>query len=135
MRRQVLPLAKWKWLCLVYYDAGRNTDVMEILSELDGLGASSRDKARVWRCLGKGTLNTGFTYSNPDLRQSIMVIGRTDSAGEFQDTYDHEKGHLAMHIAETDGIDPYGETYQYLAGDIGKMTYPLAREFLCDCGG
>ena len=46
--------------------------------------------------------NNGLTYSNMRRRVSIVVIGLTETPDEFQNTYDHEKGHLAMHIAEED---------------------------------
>ena len=40
-----------------------------------------------------------------------------------------------MHIAEALGIDPFGEELQYLAGKIGRKTYPVARMYLCSrCG-
>lgn len=39
------------------------------------------------------------------------------------------------HIAKALGIDPFGEELQYLAGDIGRKTYPVARMYLCaGCG-
>ena len=63
------------------------------------------------------------------------MIGRASSVFEFQNTYDHEKGHVTMHIAKALGIDPFGEELQYLAGDIGRKTYPVARMYLCaGCG-
>ena len=41
-----------------------------------------------------------------------------------------------LHIAEALGIDPFGEELQYLAGEIGRKTYPVARIYLCSrCGG
>ena len=46
-------------------------------------------------------------------------------------TFDHEKGHLAIHIAKYYDIDPYGEEYQYLTGDIGKKLFPIASKFMC----
>jgi len=38
-----------------------------------------------------------------------MVIGETTSADEFFNTFIHEIGHAATHIAEYIGIDPYSE--------------------------
>lgn len=59
-------------------------------------------------------------------------MGITDSSDEFQNTYDHEKGHLAMHICSALGIDPFSEEYQYLTGEIGKNMFKVAKKFLCD---
>lgn len=62
----------------------------------------------------------------------IVVIGLTTSAEEFQNTFDHEKGHLAMHISSALKIKPYGEEYQYLTGEIGQSMFKIAKRFLCD---
>ena len=76
--------------------------------------------------------NTGLTFSNFNHRYSVVVIGLTTSAAEFQNTFDHEKGHLAMHIAKALEIDLYGEEFQYLTGEIGQKMFLVARRFLCD---
>ena len=66
------------------------------------------------------------------MRASLMLIGKTDSSDEFQDTFDHERGHLVMHISGALGLDPYSEEYQYLAGEAGKRMFKVAKKFLCD---
>lgn len=76
--------------------------------------------------------NIGITYSNFKHKCSIVVIGLTTSAEEFQNTFDHEKGHLAMHISSALKIKPYGEEYQYLTGEIGQSMFKIAKRFLCD---
>ena len=75
--------------------------------------------------------NWGLTYSNLKGRCSIVIIGLTSSPAEFQNTFDHEKGHLAMHICEVDHIDPFSEEYQYLTGEIGQSMFSVAKNFLC----
>lgn len=76
--------------------------------------------------------NTGFTYSNTLHKCSVIIIGLTSSAEQFQNTFDHEKGHLAMHIAEAYNIDLFGEEFQYLIGEIGQKMFRKAKQFLCD---
>lgn len=51
----------------------------------------------------------------PNKILTLVVIGLTTSPEEFQSTFDHEKGHLAIHIAQYYHLDPYGEEFQYLA--------------------
>lgn len=63
-----------------------------------------------------------------------MVIANTTSYGQFQNTFDHEKGHLARHICQADDIDPYGEEAQYIAGEIGQKMWRVAKEYICECG-
>ena len=102
----------------------------DILGVLEEIGCSIRGLDEV-----EATLvgyNTGLTYSNRKGRCSVVVIGLTSSPAEFQNTFDHEKGHLAMHICETDGINPFSEEYQYLTGEIGQQMFPIAKNFLCE---
>ena len=76
--------------------------------------------------------NIGFTYTNIEERCSLILIGITDNASEFQSTFDHEKGHVVMHISRALGIDPYSEEQQYLAGEVGKQMFKKAQILLCD---
>lgn len=82
--------------------------------------------------LRSNTYNTGFTYSNFKHKCSIVIIGLTTSADQFQNTFDHEKGHLAMHIAEALNLDILGEEFQYLTGEIGQKMFRKAKRFMCD---
>ena len=98
------------------------------MSEIDSLGGDigeTEDLISKW-------YNVGFTYSNLKRKRSVLLIGISTCPAEFQNTFDHEKGHLAMHIAERYDIDPYGEEYQYLTGEIGRALYPVAKTFLCN---
>lgn len=78
------------------------------------------------------TYNTGFTYSNFKNKCSIVIIGLTSSPEQFQNTFDHEKGHVAMHIASAYDLDLYGEDFQYLVGEIGQKMFRKAKRFLCE---
>lgn len=102
----------------------------EILDELENIGCKYADE--IEEELTQNPYNNGLTYSNMLGRVSVIVIGLTETPDEFQNTYDHEKGHLAMHIAEEDKMDVFGEEFQYLVGEIGKKTFPEARKFLCE---
>ena len=102
----------------------------EILEELEMIGCTYADE--IEEDLTQHPYNNGLTYSNMRRRVSLVVIGLTETPDEFQNTYDHEKGHLAMHIAEEDQMDVFGEEFQYLAGEIGKQTFPIAKRFMCE---
>lgn len=102
----------------------------EILDELENIGCTYVDD--IEEDLTVSPYNNGLTYSNLKGRVSVMVIGLTETPDEFQNTYDHEKGHLAMHIAEEDNIDVFGEEFQYLTGEIGKQTFKIAKRFMCE---
>ena len=129
MIRQDVYLEKWDWYVMIYYAV--DTYYMdEILEELEMIGCTYADE--IEEDLTQHPYNNGLTYSNMRRRVSLVVIGLTETPEEFQNTYDHEKGHLAMHIAEEDRMDVFGEEFQYLAGEIGKQTFPIAKRFMCE---
>ena len=129
---QDIYLPEYDWHCRVFYSVSTYW-VEDILGELQKIGCSRETYRRAKDNLTAGRLNTGLTYSNKRRGESVMVIAKTSSADEFAHSYDHEKGHLAKHIAMAYDIDPYGEEFQYMAGDIAKKMFSVAKMFLCDC--
>lgn len=124
-------LEAWDWNVTIYYAVDKYyTD--QILDDLEGIGCSTVELVKVEHMLRNEDYNTGFTYSNIKNRCSVVVIGLTTSPEEFQNTFDHEKGHLAMHICSAWHIDPFGEEYQYLTGAIGQKMFKIAKKFLCE---
>lgn len=96
------------------------------------MGCNKKELRKAENLLKKGSYNIGLTYSNFRDQYSIVVIGLTNTPEEFQNTFDHEKGHLAMHIGKALDIDIFGEEYQYLTGEIGQKMFKIARRFMCD---
>lgn len=64
--------------------------------------------------------DTGLTYSNYQLRRSVLVTSRVTSFSEFINTFMHEIRHLVDHIAITDELKMGEEPVGYLTGEIGK---------------
>lgn len=129
---QDIYLPEYGWHCRVYYAVtGYWADV--ILKDLHDIGCAGRKYRTAERSLRSGHLDTGLTYSNRRTGESVMVIALTSSAAEFANSFDHEKGHLAKHIAMAYDLDPFGEELQYLSGDIALRMFPVAKRFLCDC--
>ena len=132
MITQDIYLPAYGWHCRVYYAVtGYWADT--ILEDLRRIGCAGADYRRARKNLYAGHLDTGLTYSNRRIGESVMVIGLTSCAEEFAHSYDHEKGHLLRHISSAFGIDPYGEEQQYLSGDISKEMFPVAKKFMCEC--
>lgn len=132
MDRQTAFLGASVWDLTAFYDV-RPEDTREVLAALAAFGVSEEDYRATQTLLLSGKPSQGFTISDLDRRASIMAVGWTESAAEFANTYSHEKGHLAAHIAKADGLDPFGEECQYVAGEIGGKTFPYAKRYLCDC--
>lgn len=128
---QDFTLDKYGWYVKVYYaEDGYPYD--EIRRDLFSLGDDMEDIDSFIGHLKEGCKNQGSTHSNIYLQKSVIIIGPTTSAEEFQNTFDHEKGHLAMHICIANEIDPFSEEFQYLVGDIGHQMFKAAKDFLCD---
>lgn len=105
--------------------------LLELIDKIDAGSCNLRDDLKQAEACLCG-VNSGLTYSNFKNRSSVIVIGLTSSAAQFQNTFDHEKGHLAMHICGFLNIDPFGEEFQYLVGEIGQNMFLVAKTFLCD---
>jgi len=128
---QDIYLEDYDWSIRVYY-AVHEYFISNILIDLLDIDCDEESFFKIKGLMETGKDNIGFTYTNTEMGASLMLIGKTDSSDEFQDTFDHEKGHLVMHISSALGIDPYSEDYQYLAGEVGKRMFKVAKKFLCD---
>lgn len=128
---QNIYIEKYDWYVEVFY-AVEGINVPSVMDSLENIHCSERDLSESYELLSRSKYNVGLTYSNFEERSSVVVIGLTNSAEEFQNTFDHEKGHLVMHISKAEHIDPFGEEYQYLAGSIGKKMFKIAKLFMCD---
>lgn len=128
---QDIYLEDYDWSIRVYY-AVHKYFISNILIDLLDIDCDEESFFRIKGLMETGKDNIGFTYTNTEMGASLMLIGKTDSSDEFQDTFDHEKGHLVMHISSALDLDPYSEEYQYLAGEVGKRMFKVAKKFLCD---
>lgn len=132
MIRSHLHIPGLDWTCHVYYIVTR-PDADEILKHLVYIGCGDRDMRRAYHNLTSGKLNSGLTYSNSSLRESVVVIAKTSCALEFAQSWTHELGHVACHIAQTYGLDLDGEEVRYINDTLVEATWEDAKELLCDC--
>lgn len=119
------------WHVKVYY-AVHTYWAKEIITDLYRIGCRGDSLKRAYRNLTEGRMNTGLTYSDYRKRETVMVLSLTSTPEQFQNSWDHEKGHLCRHISKAFGIDPYGEEAQYLSGYVGQKMFPVAKKFLCE---
>lgn len=128
---QDIYLEDYDWNIRVYYAVDQYF-ISNILIDLIDMDCDKDVFFRIKRLMEMHKKNIGFAYSNIEKRCSLILIGITDDASEFQSTFDHEKGHVVMHISKALGINPFGEEYQYLAGEVGKQMFEKAHILLCD---
>lgn len=128
---QEFTLKEWDWRVRVFYIVDL-IPIDFIIDELYGIGCDDKDISNAMKVLDNGEDNRGITFSNDKTHESIIVIGETSCPAQFSNSFDHEKLHLAMHIARVNNIDPFGEELAYLVGEIGFQTFPIAKRFLCE---
>lgn len=129
---QEFYLPKARWRVRVYY-AVTGYYVHEIADTLREIGCEGETLKKAYRQLYECDLDTGLTYSNPSERKSVIVIAKSSSAAEFNNSLQHEQRHLERQIANAIGIDPDSEDAAYLAGDIASAMFEHAKHLMCDC--
>lgn len=128
---QDFNIVRYRWRVRVYYAVTTyRTD--DILRDFIEAGCDGIQLKRADNSLKRNTLDTGITYSNFGKRETVMVISLTSSPSEFLNSWEHEKKHLARHIEQAYGIDPYSEDAAYLEGEIAQKMFPVAKKFICE---
>lgn len=96
MTKHYIDIVK-KWAVILAYDV-EVTDLDELASWLDALGCSRKDREKAIRIsLG---VNSGFTYSNSDLRMSLVVVSDATDESQWWDTLVHEVDHVQSAICD-----------------------------------
>lgn len=120
---------KYRWSVEVFIILSQ-PDIAEIMSAVKRAGGSNEVIESAHANLMED-FDSGFTYSSPKYRKSIMVVNRSSSMEQFINTYNHEKNHVEMHICEELDIDPYSEEAAYLSGNMAQQLFlPAVCSFL-----
>lgn len=128
---QRIELPAYDWYIKVYY-AVDEYYADTILNELINLNCGVEDFHDAEVMFYNYKMNTGITYTNPDKHCTLTVIGLTTTVKEFDNTFEHEKGHIVADIAKYYNINPFGEEIQYLNGEISSNMFDIAKHFLCE---
>lgn len=129
MELQEFTIPKYKWNVAVYYYTG-SYDIETIISKMKEMGAKRMYLEDARENMEQDRLNTGICYSSPS-KQSIVVIAKTSSPDEFMNSLAHEQKHLCSHIEQLYHIDSNSEEAAYLAGDVAKLMFPIAKKYMC----
>lgn len=119
-----------RWNVVFHFSFDRS-DMERLLGALVWADAPDSIIQKVSENIGAGRLNEGFCFSNPRQRKTVVGVGHTSSGPEFLDTTIHEIVHVAQDIAHSDGIEPWGEDFAYLAGDISRCVSDVVCEMSC----
>lgn len=116
---------------IVFYFSFNIYDKERILDALLWAKAPNSVISQVLENISAGRLNEGFCYSNSDLRRTVLGVGAASSGPEVLNSMIHEIIHICQHIALEDGLDPYGEPFAYLGGDIAREVSDIVCLLSC----
>lgn len=129
MLHESLKIGRWN---VDFLFAPDGYDTEEALTYLYYADASDYIMKKAYHILEANEDNTGFAFTNEDMREAVVVIGPTTSGGEFVDTLSHEIYHVAVSIAESIGVDLSGEEPAYIAGDTIRELIEVVCKLGCD---
>ena len=121
-------IRRWDILFYLSFDTDDKERILDALVWAQAPSSVIRD---VSENISAGNPNEGFCYSNPLQRKTVIGVSETTTGPEFLNSVVHEIAHVAMHIAEEDGIDPYSEDLAYLIGDISHDISYVVCELSC----
>lgn len=132
MIERKINIHRYDWMLNIYY-AVTQYHAVHIMNDLMRIYCPEKIMKRVYSNLRRKTMDTGFTYSNKRMRETVMVIGLHSSPAEFLNSLEHEMRHLIDDICSASGINSSGEEVAYLTGDINQLITPDVQLFMCDC--
>lgn len=109
-----------RWECDFFFAVSGEYDVSRILDLLYEADAPMRVIRRAEEKMLRNLPDEGFTWSEFWNRRSVIVIGPASSGAEFIDSFVHEIGHLADHIALGLGFRLDSEKSKYILGDTAR---------------
>ena len=129
MIERELYIGRWR---ADFLFAGDDYDDELVLTRLYDIDAPIYIMQEVNRLMDSCDANCGFTYTNLEMYEALVVIGPTTSGEEFVDTLVHEVHHLAVAIADSLDIDLESETPAYIAGDSARELAGVVCSLGCD---
>ena len=109
-------------------------DSFFIASPATTADASDYILVKAYHIMEDNNPNTGFTFTNKNLKEAVIVIGPATSGDEFINTLCHEIYHLAAAIGESLGVKLDGEKPAYIAGDsMMELTKIICKLGCQDC--
>ncbi len=130
MKLRDLHIERYAWKVRFYF-AVHGYHTRSIIASLTAINCPSDILHRVHGNLDAGDLDTGFTYSNSNLRRSVVVVGLTTSQAQFLNSFEHELRHLCDDVAAASDMKMCGEEVAYLTGDINMLLWDDVHEFIC----
>lgn len=108
------------WTVQIFYSVN-SEDIKEIENALERIDCPPKLIQRAEQQIMNDDLDTGFTYSNFALEESVISIGEVSSMYELVDTLTHELYHLIDHIRIVRNYDYEESATMY--GDFIRLIF------------
>ena len=131
MLKQSFYLDNYDWHIIVYYSI-HTYHVDEIMQHLHRIGIKGEDADKAYKNLSSGEVNKGITFVKNG--EAVAVIGRASSAAQYADSIQHEIQHLAIFIADAEGIPLKDEEVCYIGGEIARKMWTRTKFLTSECG-
>lgn len=114
-----------------FYFAVDGYDIRRIMNRLEAIDAPENIILEAYAKMKRGLPNEGFTWADERNHRAVVVVGASTRGAEFLDSFTHELGHLADHIASSLGIEYNSEESKYILGDTARDLAEVVCELGC----
>lgn len=116
------------WNVTILYECDcRDIDI--IIRTLKDINCPNKYIKEALDNLERCQLNSGLTYSNLQLRSSVIIINKTSSVKQLINTISHEYYHLLCHITNSLNIKDE-EEIATLCGNLNMHSYKVVEDLI-----
>ena len=116
----------YNWNVTILYECTCD-DIDIIIETLREINCPNKYIKEALNNLKTCNLNIGLTYSNMNLKSSVIVVNKTSSFSQLINTISHEYFHLTCHISKALKIEDE-EELAYLNGDLNMYSYQFVEK-------
>ena len=116
----------YNWSITILYETTCD-DIDIIIKTLKEINCPKYYIERALDNLEECKLNSGLTYSNLNLKSSVIIVNKTSSFAQLINTISHEYYHLICHISKTLNIEDEEELAN-LNGNLNMRSYKIVRK-------
>lgn len=116
----------YNWNVTILYECTCD-DIDTIIETLKEINCPNKYIKEALNNLKTCNLNIGLTYSNMNLKSSVIIVNKTSSFSQLINTISHEYFHLICHISKALKIEDE-EELAYLNGDLNMYSYQFVEK-------
>ena len=116
----------YNWSITILYETTCD-DINIIIKTLKEINCPKYYIERALDNLEECKLNSGLTYSNLNLKSSVIIVNKTSSFAQLINTISHEYYHLICHISKTLNIEDEEELAN-LNGNLNMRSYKIVEK-------